>query len=71
MMTTEKKRERKLRLALARDGYALHKSRCKTLKDFGGYMVVLTKYNAVVVGARFEYTLDDVESWWNSLNEEA
>ena len=70
MMTTEKNRERKLRRALARDGYALHKSRRKTHNDFGGYMVVLTKYNSVVVGARFEYTLDDVESWWNSLNEE-
>ena len=73
MTVAEKNRKQRLRRALAKEGYSLHKSRCRTphLDDLGDYMIVLTKYNAVVAGLRFEYTLDDVEEWWKSLEREA
>lgn len=61
-MFTEKAMEQRLRRALNREGYGLHKSRTKAIHadDLGGYMVYDLATNAVVAGARFDLDLDDV-----------
>lgn len=63
-MLTEKNREQRLRRALNKVGYALHKSRKSFSADnLGGYMVVDIYYNAVVAGSRYELDLDDVQEF--------
>jgi hypothetical protein len=61
----QKTREARIRRALARLGYALQKSRARlwNLDDQGGYRVIKPNRNFIVVGARFEWTLDDIEAW--------
>lgn len=60
-MANVKNQESKLRRALAALGYALHKSRGFTGPDnMGGYMNVDLNTNAVVVGSRYEMTIEDV-----------
>ncbi len=63
---SDKNRERRLRYALNKAGYLLRKSRVRNihLDNFGDYMVVDLYTNAVVVGSRFDYTLDNVEAWF-------
>jgi len=63
-------REARLRRALAKEGYALHKSRLRTSphsRDLGEYMVVDTQRNAIILGSQFECTLDDIEAWCTDL----
>jgi hypothetical protein len=67
--THEQSRERRGRRALARQGYALHKSRRRAPiggpvngDDLGGYMIV-SERNWIAAGSRFDLDLDDVERW--------
>lgn len=62
-------REARIRRALAKDGYVLRKSRFRgpaRPDDHGEYMVIEANLNAIVVGSRFDYSLDDVEEWMNT-----
>ena len=61
-MLTEKNRERRLRRALNKAGYSLHKSRRPISPDnLGGYMVADVYGSYVVAGPNFNLDLDDVE----------
>ena len=63
-MTTNKSLENKLRRALNKAGYVLHKSRRSISPDnLGGYMIVDLYGNCVVAGSRFDLSLEDVEGW--------
>ena len=64
---TNKNLEKKLRRALNKHGYALHKSRKPFgLDNLGGYMIVDIYNNAVVAGARYDLSLEDVSEWLES-----
>ena len=64
-MTTNEIRtkEQRLRRALKKEGYQLQKSRKRNIDadNQGGYMVIITASNACAGGARYDWTLDDVE----------
>lgn len=63
-MTVDKNREKRLRRALNKCGYALHKSHEAVSPDnLGGYMIVDLQTLGVVSGSRFELDLDDVQDW--------
>ena len=63
-MTVNKNQEQRLRRALNRCGYALHKSREAVSPDnLGGYMIVDLQTSSVVSGSRFELDIDDVQEW--------
>ena len=61
----DRKMERKLRYALKKAGYELHKSRVKNIHadNLGGYMIINPYINGVVAGSRYELDLDDVAAW--------
>lgn len=65
MTTVEKRMEQKLRRALYKAGYQLHKSRARQINidNLGGYMIVNYYINGVVAGSRYELDLDDVASF--------
>ena len=68
--TVNKNLEQKLRRALNKNGYILRKSRKPiSINNLGEYMVVDAFTNAVVVGARFEYSLDDITDFFDDLFE--
>ena len=56
------KLEAKLRRQLSKLGYRLQKSRVKQIHgdNLGGYRILDIQTNVVVLGARFELSLDDV-----------
>jgi hypothetical protein len=62
---SEAAREQRVRRSLKRIGYRLHKSRCRlgSIDNFGGYRIIDSDTNFVVLGVRYELTLDDVERW--------
>ena len=63
--TEERAAEQRLRRHLKRRGYTLIKSR-KQIVDYdnqGGYMVVDNRTNYAVGGARFDWSLDDVQEF--------
>ncbi len=61
MRTTAK--EIKVRRALAKDGQSLKKSKApKGANNCGGYRLVEDKTGAIIAGANFDLTLDDVAS---------
>ena len=64
-MIAQENWERRLRRALNKDGYGLHKSRAKLIHadDLGGYMIVDLATNSVVAGSRFNLDLEDVEDF--------
>ena len=63
-MLTEKAMEQRLRRALNKVGYALHKSRGSgSAHNLGGYMIVDLYGNYVVAGADFELDLTDVQEF--------
>ena len=64
-MLSEKSRENKLRRRLIDEcGYTLRKSRKSiSLDNLGEYMIVDAYTNGVVRGARFDWSLDDVEEF--------
>ena len=57
--------ESTLRSRVKRMGYVLRKDRAKSVNadHCGGYMIVDADMNAVVAGAKFDLTLEDVERW--------
>ncbi len=65
MRTGEKVRENRLRRWAKPLGMALRKSRVRRphLNDQGGYMIVDPYRNVVIAGERFDWGLDDVESY--------
>lgn len=70
MTTTEKNMENKLRRALYKAGYSLHKSRKAISADnLGGYMIVMNTINGVAAGSRFELDLDDVKDFLEGMSE--
>lgn len=62
-MSNEKNREQRLRRALNRAGYAMHKSRKEiSIDNLGGYMIVDNYTNAAVFNSgRYDLSLDDIE----------
>jgi hypothetical protein len=64
-MSTEKARENRLRRWAGRLGYALHKDRARSwgVDHRGRYMVVLPSENCIVIGERYDQSLDDVEAF--------
>ncbi len=62
-MDSEKVREKQLRRWAGRLGYELRKNRARRsgINNQGGYMIVDTNLNAVVHGANFDESLDEVE----------
>lgn len=68
-MTANKNLEQRLRRALNKSGYSLHKSRVKAINpnNHGEYMITDTGRNAVVAGDRFNMTLEDVQQWVSDL----
>ena len=64
-MNDSKNREQKLRRALKKVGYEMHKSRAAINADnFGGYMLCDIQSRCVVANSsRFNLTLDDIEEW--------
>jgi excisionase family DNA binding protein len=62
--TEEKARASRLRKQAARQGYGIKKSRAGlSVDNHGGYMVYDLSLNAVMFGARFDATLDDIEAF--------
>ncbi|MBN9053121.1 MAG: hypothetical protein J0H80_04940 [Rhizobiales bacterium] len=69
-----KVRENKLRRMAERQGMILQKSRRRDPRaiDFGGYMLVDAKTNAVVMGAdpnAYSATIEQVEAWLSGSGE--
>ena len=64
MDVSEKVRENRLRRVADRLGLTIRKSRARAIHidDHGEYMIC-TRDNAVVAGAKFDYSLDDVEEF--------
>lgn len=70
-ITTEKNREQRLRRALNKCGYSLHKSRRSfSSSNLGGYLIINQQNNTLVDGDRFNLSLDDVENWLEYLGRE-
>lgn len=56
--------ESRVRQQLQRYGYELRKSRGPiSPDDLGGYMIVKSDTNAVVLGNRYDATLEDILEW--------
>lgn len=68
---TEKNREQRLRRALNKRGYSLHKSRRAFNADnLGGYLIANQQNNTLIAGERFNLSLDDVNEWLEYLERE-
>ena len=63
--------EQRFRRILNKNGYRLRNSRriYPTIDDMGGYMIVDAYINGVVGGSRYDYNLNDVESFINDCCE--
>lgn len=68
MKTDDAVRESRLRSLARRMGYSIRKSRAQTVhgNDLGDYMVVNDQFNGVVLGERFNATLDDIEAYFGT-----
>ena len=64
-MPLEKSREKRLRRLLLQQGYLLFKSRIRFPRagNWGGYRIVNRGSKAIVAGAEFDLTLEDVEQF--------
>lgn len=64
VMAQERNQERRLRARAARRGYVLKKSRrAISIDNHGDFMVVDADRNAIVLGSRFDATLDDIHTF--------
>lgn len=65
VVATDAAREARVRRSLAKDGYALQKSRARnwTLDNQGMYRVIDPFRNIPMTGFRFDATLEEVEAW--------
>lgn len=68
-----KAREARLRRLLRQNGYTLQKSRSRywSLHNQLGYRIINVEHNLIVVGANFDWSIDDVEAWVNTPEEGA
>ncbi|MBR2491217.1 MAG: hypothetical protein IKB65_07015 [Ruminiclostridium sp.] len=66
---TDQNLERRLRYALEKEGYKLHKSRTRRIHahDLGGYRIVDVRLNACIAGPDFQLELDDVADFVKEL----
>ena len=56
--------ESRVRQQLQRYGYELRKSRGPISPDnLGGYMVIKTDSNSVILGNRYDASLEDIKEW--------
>lgn len=66
----EKTQESRIRRLARRHGYLVRKSRARkyvpTMNDFGEYMLIEPNRNLVVLGERFNASLDDIETFFSS-----
>ena len=64
-MAENKKLEQRLRRALRKFGYGLHKSRKQNwcFDNQCGYMVYDISTNCAVAGSRYDLSLDNVSEW--------
>lgn len=64
-MNDSKIRKQRLRRALKKAGYEMHKSRAAiSIDNYGGYMLCDIYTQCVVANSgRFDLTLDDIEDW--------
>lgn len=68
MTTTEKNLEQRLRRALYKAGYQMHKSRKRiSIDNLGGYMIVDYRLNFIVDGSRYDLSLQDVFEFASSV----
>jgi len=60
-----KYREDRARRKLSKQGIVVRKSRAQavTANNFGDYMLVNARRNAIIAGARYELTLEDIERY--------
>jgi hypothetical protein len=69
----DKNRERRIRRLAGRHGYAVRKSRERKhvphSNNFGGYMLIESNRNFVVLGERFDATLEDIEAFFSAPHE--
>jgi hypothetical protein len=67
--TAEKVRENRLRRQAKRLGLRIQKSRARHLHfdDHGEYQLIEERTNTVVVGEKYDLSLDDVEEWLNDI----
>lgn len=66
--TANKDLEQKLRRALNKHGYSLHRSRKPiSIDNMGGYMIVEIFSNFVVSGFRFDLSLAAVADWLREM----
>ena len=64
MDVMEVKQENRVRKLAKREGYALHKSRSQCSADnLGDFMLVDASRNFVVLGSRFDASLEDIEEY--------
>jgi hypothetical protein len=66
----DKNRENRIRRLARRHGWVLRKSRSRkyvpTMNDRGEFMLIEADRNLVVLGERFNASLDDIESFFSS-----
>lgn len=63
-MQTQQVSASAVRRLAQRHGYMIQKSRgALSLDNFGDYMLVEVSRNVVVLGGRYDATLEDVHSW--------
>jgi hypothetical protein len=64
----EKNRENRVRRVARRQGYVVRKSRARkyvpTMNDRGEFMLIEANRNVVVLGERFNASLDDIDSFF-------
>lgn len=65
--TSDAAREARVRRALMRQGYRLHRSRWRlgSIDNFGGFQIIELNRNYIAAGEKFNLSLDDVEAWVN------
>jgi hypothetical protein len=66
--TMERSRENRIRRLARKHGYVLRKSRGRKYvphsNDFGEYLLIEPYHNRVVLGERFNATLDDIQAFF-------
>ena len=70
MPCNEKTHEARIRRLARHHGYVVRKSRGRNrvphANDFGDYMLIEASRNVVVLGERFNATLDDIEAFFGA-----
>jgi hypothetical protein len=65
--TNETRQESRVRSLARRRGYVVRKSRqwknVPNVDNCGAYRLIDTEINGIVLGSRYDATLDDIEQW--------